>query len=153
MIITLIDGSSVDTADIMFDSGDYSFTLSTAGGTRDVTLQIREADKKANWPSWDVTTWNNIYYTKYLYPVSHGGTTAPAVGSTSTWDNFWGQITTDPLGAPLASLDTVVSNTVKDAFGSSSVWSAILIVGAIFAGYIMLSPERMKEYRKPSRRK
>jgi hypothetical protein len=141
MMITLLNGTVVDTADIVFNTSDYSFTLSNAGGTQDVTLQITEADKEANWPNWDLTTWNNIYYTNYLYPQTHGGAAAPAVGSTSTLTNFMTQIETDPLAAPLQSADTLVGNTVKTLIGSSAVQTIVIFGALALIGYLILAPK------------
>jgi len=130
MIISLLDGTQADTADITFNSADYSFTLNTTG--EDLTNLIRVPDKIANWPDFDVTTWNNMVYNQ-IYAQSHGGQSAPAVGSTSTLINFADLITTDPLGAPLSALNTGIGQI----FSSSGVWALVAVGLGGFALWMM----------------
>lgn len=58
----------------------------------------------------------------------HTGSTDP--GSTSTWSNFWRQITTDPLAAPLDSLDNQLGNAVLNVFKNPFV--LLLVAGLVF---------------------
>jgi hypothetical protein len=52
-------------------------------------------------------------------------------GSTSTFSNFWTQITTDPLAAPLASANTAFQNSFFSFL--KSPWVLLVIAAAIFA--------------------
>ena len=48
--------------------------------------------------------------------------------SQSTLGNFWDQITTDPLGAPLQSANNTIGNTVKSFFKNPWVLLAIAVL-------------------------
>lgn len=128
MDITLLDGRIVDTANIFFDDTDYSFKL---GGTAEnITTLIRAQDKQT-FPGFDQSKYNDIVYVQKYF--RQHGTYPPDVGSTSIWANFVDQIATNPLQAPLDSLNAGLSNvTGSDAF------KKILIAGFIGLGLLML---------------
>jgi hypothetical protein len=55
----------------------------------------------------------------------------PKPGSDSTWGNFWDQITTDPLRAPLDGLNGVLQRTFAGIVSNPFV--TLLVVGGIVA--------------------
>lgn len=118
MKITLLDGREEDAADIFFDADTYHFTLHPSG--EDITEQIRRADKLAMVSGFDQDRENRRVYEERSHPGSK------PLGSTSTAENFFEQITTDPLAAPLASLDA----GIKKLFSSSGV-KTIAVVALI----------------------
>lgn len=128
MDITLLDGRIVDTANIFFDDSDYSFKL---GGTAEnITTLIRASDKQT-FPGFDQTKYNDIVYVQHYFQLH--GTYPPDIGSTSVWANFVQQIATNPLQAPLDSLNAGISQiTGADAF------KKILIAGLIGFGLLLL---------------
>jgi hypothetical protein len=125
MLIQLLDGRQVAKENIFFDDSNYSFKL---GGTgEDVTTLIRAIDKQT-FDGFDQTKYNDIVYVQH-YQATHNGVMPANVGSTSTFGNFVHQLATDPLGAPLATLDS----TVGELLGSSG-FKTVLIVVAVGVG-------------------
>jgi len=100
MTITLLDGRMIESETLAFDPETYHFTLSA----EDVTDLIRRADKLAIIPYFDADIENNRIFAEN-WARTHGGQQPAPIGSTSTWSNFWQQITTDPLAAPLETLN------------------------------------------------
>ncbi len=49
-------------------------------------------------------------------------------GSTSTWSNFWSQITTDPLAAPLSGANNLIGNSFLSLLKNPWVIAVIVIV-------------------------
>lgn len=105
MIVTLIDGRQVDSADFLFNQSTYHITL---GGTgEDITNNVRRADKIALYPNFDIEKDN-----ARLYNEQHGAI-GPAVPlNDSTTSLFLTQLGTDPLDAPLASLNKTVDRII-----------------------------------------
>jgi hypothetical protein len=125
MMIQLLDGRQVDGSNVFFDDSNYSFKL---GGTgEDITRLIRAVDKQT-FSGFDQTVYNEIVYVQG-YQRTHNGQLPPNVGSTSTWANFVNQLVTDPLAAPLDTLDS----TVSQIFSSSGVKTLLIAVALILA--------------------
>lgn len=120
MTITLLDGTQVDTGNVSFNPVTYDFTLNSDG--EDLTNLITVSDKRANWPNFDITAWNNMVYNQ-IYAQQNEGAAPPPVGSTSTLVNFTDQILTDPLAAPLSALNTGLGQI----FSTSGVWVLIAL--------------------------
>lgn len=136
-MITLLDGRQIDPASVNFDTSTYHFYY----GGEDITNLIRRADKIATWPNFDMTVDNNRIFNEDVAAQGNanlgavqnilGGVDATStgqVGSTSTFGNFYNQITTDPLNAPLASADNLLKNSLASLFKS---WTGWLILGAV----------------------
>lgn len=125
-MITLIDGRIVDENSVEFNSGTYHFLLNG----EDITDNIYRKDKE-NFYGFDATKDNErIYQEKYA--LAHGGKSAPPVGSTSTLGNFWDQMTSDPLQAPIETLN----HTVAKITGSSGVRT--LTIAAVVVVVVIL---------------
>lgn len=135
-MITLMDGRTVAVSDITFDTSTYHFFY----GGEDVTNLITRADKVANWSNFDVTVDNNRIFNEDDASTSNLGavsdiqagvdaTSAGQVGTTSTLDNLTTQLTTDPLSAPLASADTLLTNSLKSWFSSYTGWLVLALLG------------------------
>jgi len=116
-VITLLTGETVDPAEVYFNPGNYSFVYRG----KDITQLIRNADKRT-FEGFDNEFYNNLLYVQ-KYQREHGGALPATVGSDSVWYNFVQQILTDPLQAPLESLDS----TVKELFSSPGIY---LVIGA-----------------------
>lgn len=119
MTFNLIDGSRVDSANVRLLPNGYSFADITTG--RDLTLLLYNADKQL-FPGFDVVAYNNFL----------SGTPDP--GSASFFGNLTEQLINDPLGAPLAALDS----GIKKIFSSSGI-QTILVLGVVgFGIYVYL---------------
>lgn len=76
----------------------------------------------------DVTVALNKYRSQYADP-----------GSESTLGNFWRQITTDPLAAPLESANNQIGNAVSAVFRNPWVLLALaLLIFHLLGGFDML---------------
>ena len=130
MNITLLDGRVIDIAAINFDPSDYSFSVwyADGNGKENITTLIRRADKM-RFAGFDGDFYNNLLYVQ-KYQREHNGQLPPEVGSTSIWGNFVQQILTDPLAAPLETLD----NFVDQIFSSKGV----LVIVGVSAGLLIL---------------
>lgn len=96
-MLTLLDGSSVDSDFLRFDPEHYHFYLGTGADAQDLTDLIRRSDKEALIENFDVEKENErIYVEKYF---REHGKLPPDIGSDSVWWNFQDQILTDPLKA------------------------------------------------------
>ncbi len=133
MQIQLLDGRQVDSSNVFFDDSNYSFKL---GGTgEDITRLIRSVDKQS-FSGFDQAKYNEIVYVQH-YQQTHNGALPANVGSTSTWSNFVTQITTEPFAAPLATLDS----TVSQILGSSGI-KTLLIAGAVLLAVVLIVKTR-----------
>jgi hypothetical protein len=136
MLITLHDGRQVDTGDILFDPASLQsqtppvFTFIPTGENLD--NQIRGPDM-LDFPGFDQTAWNNYRYT-LTYESQHSGQAPPPIGSTSTLGNFVDQVTTNPLQAPIESLNA----GVKQIFSSSGVVTLGLIAAGLVIALLVL---------------
>ena len=133
MNITLLDSRVIDIAAINFDPSDYSFTVwyADGNGKENITTLIRRADK-LRFADFDGDFYNNLLYVQ-KYQREHNGQLPPDVGSTSIWANFVEQILTDPLAAPLATLD----NLVDQIFSSTGVKTILIVAGGLLILYIV----------------
>ena len=131
MTIALLDGMSVDSKDIRFDSQNYHFFV----GDNDITELIRRADKRALVPGFDDDIENRRVYAERVFTPDVQGDQPAPIGSTSTWGNFWNQVTTDPLDAPLDALDA----GVKKLVASSGVQKIVIVavIGLLIYGFII----------------
>lgn len=124
----LLDGTSVDSSAIDFDPNSYHFNI----GGNDITELIRRADKRTLVPGFDDDVENKrIFGEKYANdPNVNTGEL-----DTSVAGNFWHQITTDPLGAPLDALDA----GVKKLANSSGIQKVVIIgvVGLIIYAFVI----------------
>lgn len=117
--VTLSDGRKVSTSDIAWDRNTYHFTVNG----EDVTNLLKQADKAANYPGFDRAKDNLRAYNE-AYQRRTGQVPQPT-GSTSTLYNFAQQILTDPISAPLESLD----RTVEQAKKSTGIQTIATIAG------------------------
>ncbi|SRR5260221_2270456 len=128
MTITLLDGRPEDTANIFFDPATYFFSDSATG--EDLTFNIKLTDKQT-FAGFVTQKWFDIAST--LKNPGTGSGTGVAAGETppSTWSNFWGQITTDPLKAPI---DAVTAGAKKlfAASGTVKLMTGLAIAGIVF---------------------
>ncbi len=116
MIVTLLNGATVDSDNLVFDSTTYH----VFNGSQDITLLMRQNDKVIVFPGFSRELDNN----RASVELGHGG--GVVIGSTSTWDNFWHQIATEPLKAPLDALTKGVSDVWKNPVGKG-----VIIIGGI----------------------
>jgi len=128
--ITLLDGRVIDADAIVFDPSDYSFSVwyADGNGKENITTLIRRADK-FRFAGFDGDFYNNLLYVQ-AYQRRHNGALPPELDLDSTWTNFVQQILTDPLAAPLETLD----NFVDQIFSSKGV----LIIVGVSAGLLIL---------------
>lgn len=128
MNVTLLDGRTVDSQDLTFHPENYHVYYNG----EDVTNNMRQSDKAAIWSDFSRATDNERSYAEKY--VRENGHNPPPAGSSSTFVNFWQQITTDPLAAPLETLDTTVSKLT----GNSTIrW--VLIIAAVGVGLYAIS--------------
>lgn len=100
MTITLLDGSNVESDELVFNNQTYHFSLNGS----DVTNLVKPSDKPKIVPGFDTYTEN-----QRLYNERRGGNGPVEDLSTSTTGIFTEQILTDPFSAPLAALDKGVN--------------------------------------------
>lgn len=112
----MLNGQRVDASDVEFYPDTYRFFYKND----DVTNQIRQADKIANWPNFNQAKDNERAYAE-AYAAKHGGASPTPTGSTSTVATFIKQIFTEPLKAPSESLQRQVQ-------GSPAVQAGIVVV-------------------------
>jgi hypothetical protein len=120
--ITFTDGSTADVGDITFDPASYHFTYYG----KDVTNKLTQSQKAAGWRNFDRAKDNLRAYEEGQ--VVQGKPVVPT-GSTSTIGNFTNLIFTDPLGAPLESLDRKVSQVAKSTGVQTILITAIIGYG------------------------
>ncbi len=104
MLITLINGTQLESDTLTFDPDTYHFTVNGIN----ITDDIRRVDKVALIPDFDVEKEN-----ARLFNEKRGGTGPAAPLDDSTSSILGHQLATDPLGAPLAALDKGVSQLVN----------------------------------------
>lgn len=127
MLITLLDGSKIESGDLSLDRGTYQVW---AFGVEEVTDLMRQADKLRVFPGFDREKDN----ARASDDARRAAGQAPIrYGSTSLIGNFTTQILTKPLDAPLEALD----NTTKKIFKSTGV--RVLIALAVVALLVYLS--------------
>lgn len=120
MRITLLNGRQAWTEEITFDPGNYHFYW----GARNLDItDSMTREQKRTFEGFDDETEN-----RRLYADAHGGQDFNT-GDTTIWGNWWDQMTTDPLAAPLDALDTGVFK----AFTSPG-----FIIVAIIAAFLIL---------------
>lgn len=121
MDIVLLDGRTVNGDNIAFHPDTYHFTLNA----EDVTDQIRRSDKHALVPNFDDDIENTRVFTEN-YTAAHGQPPNP-IGSTSTAVNFFNQIATNPLGAPIDALTAGFKTTE----GKTLIWGAVALLAVV----------------------
>lgn len=121
--ITMLDGRRIDSDDLTFDRESMRFSLSGI----DVTNNIKQADKVANFPGFDRAKDNERAYVEAY--VKSRGQVPPSTGSTSTLGIFTKQITTEPLAAPLESLDKTVGQIARSSGVQTIIITAIIGYG------------------------
>ena len=119
MIISLLDGTLVDSTDINLAPDNIHFNQISSG--EDITFLMKVADKKS-FPLFDLTKSNSQIYAK-----------TPPAPTDGTFSIMADQLLTNPLGAPVEALNKGVSQI----FDSSGVQKLILfaVVGAIAVLY------------------
>lgn len=127
MNITLIDGRQADVAGIHFDDSTYHFVY--AG--EDITNNMFQRDKIANFEEqgFDRSIDNERASAEH-FAATHPGQTQPPTGSTSTWEIFFHQITTEPLKAPLEAVDAAVAQITAS--------SGIKVIGFAVAALVVV---------------
>lgn len=134
MIVTLTNGDQVDSSGLTFNPGSYHVFW----GTFDVTKIMRQNDKVQVFPGFSREL-DNVRASDE-HTIEQGGTPA-TVGSTSTWDIFWHQIATDPLGAPL----DAASNQVKKVWDNPLGKTVIVIAGIALGLYALNTLAKFKD--------
>lgn len=124
MDIQLLNGTTVDTDAINFDKSTYQFYL----GSENLTDLIRRIDKR-RFSGFDDTTEN-----LRVYKLAHPD--AMDTGPTTIWGNFWNQISTDPLEAPVELLERKVGGALDSTTGKIAI--VLVVIGAIAVGYAVL---------------
>jgi hypothetical protein len=104
MIIRMLDGREIDESELVFDPSTYKVTSAVNG--ENLTNNIRQSDKARVIPDFDKATDNERAYAEKWFR-GHG-TQPPPPGSTSTMKIFLQQILTEPLQAPLESLNSQI---------------------------------------------
>jgi len=118
-MVTLTDGSIIDFNSIIYDPSSFIFSDSSNGD--DISLIVPIAIKR-QFPDFDAAAYNEHYLAIHDPSLRRPGSTATLV-------NFWDQVTTDPLAAPLADANVIAKNSVKDLIGSPAVW--LVAVGVV----------------------
>jgi hypothetical protein len=129
--LTFTDGSTADVGDITFDQSSYHFTYYN----KDVTNLLTQAQKAAGWKSFDRAKDNLRAYNEAK--LAQTGSVPPPTGSSSTIRLFAEQLFTDPLGAPLESLDRKVGQIAK-----STGVQTLIITGIIGYGLFLYFQSR-----------
>lgn len=80
-------------------------------------------------PGWD--EWDNFTRNNWLSDWRRGTDAGDYIGSDSTLENFWEQITTDPLDAPLDGFNRILKNSFISLLGNPFVL-ILSIVGGYF---------------------
>lgn len=129
--ITLLDGTSVPVASIVFDPTTYHFFLNS----QDVTDLISRADKIANWSGFDPTVDNTR-----LANLQTSGNDVPEENlPTNVTGILVNQLLTDPLAAPANAISSGIAS-IKSSFQSPVTW---LVVGGIAVVLLVLyGPKR-----------
>jgi hypothetical protein len=127
MIVTLLDGRTVDSSELVFHPDTYHVFFNG----EDVTNNMRQYDKRQIWPDFDQSVDNERAYAERYF--REHGTQPPPTGSSSTFVNFWQQIATDPLAAPLETLDA----TTSKLWENKTVKTVIIIAGIGVALYAL----------------
>jgi hypothetical protein len=104
MIIRMLDGREIDESELVFDPSTYKVTSAVNG--ENLTNNIRQSDKARVIPDFDKATDNERAYAEKWF--REHGTQPPPPGSTSTMKIFLQQILTEPLQAPLESLNSQI---------------------------------------------
>lgn len=126
MVITLLDGTLVETSDVRFEPSTHHFYWdSGAAGWLDVTNTMTRA-QKLMWPDFDPQKDNLRLFTQ-AHP------SANPVSSTSPTAIFFDQIYNEPLRAPIEQAERVVQST-GDAISKATGIQALLVMGAIGIG-------------------
>jgi len=94
---TLTDGSKVALSELTFDANTYH----VFAGSRDITNLMRQSDKVLAFPGFDRARDNIRASDEAAIARGDNPTT---VGDTTIWGNFWHQIGTEPLKAPVEAL-------------------------------------------------
>lgn len=136
--MTLLDGRTIDQSEVYFDPDALTWT---AGNGEDLTWNLYFRDRQ-NFADFDVQAWNDKVY-QARYAAEHGGQNPAPVGSTSTLANFWDQITTDPLDAPLDSLNDFLKYLGKKIADSPAVQKiGVAVVIGVVLIVILKNPRR-----------
>lgn len=116
MIVTLIDGTRVESSELTLNQSTYHVFW----GTVDITANMRQNDKVLVFPNFSRATDNNRASDESPY---HPPT---VVGSTSTAAIFWNQIIHEPLKAPFEAASAGLKQVWATPFGK-----LVLIGGGI----------------------
>jgi hypothetical protein len=127
-MINLISGGQVDENNLTFEPKTYHVFDSFSG--EDLTYEIRQRDKAQFIPDFSKEVDNERAFAEAY--KKKNGSTPPPVGSTSTFVNFWNQITTDPLQAPIAvALGQGASGRGLGIGTTQKVIKGLVVVGGI----------------------
>lgn len=126
MTINLINGGTVDSEDLNLNRNTYHVYDAYTG--EDLTNEIRQSDKVRVFSNFDRTRDNERSANENLY----AGKTPPPIGSTSTLTNFYQQVTTDPLQAPIAvALGQGASGPGLGQGTTAKVLKTVVVIAAI----------------------
>lgn len=121
---TLLDGTSVAQNELRLDVVSYH----VYAGTRDITNLMRQADKVTAFPHFDRAV-DNVRASDEAAIAN--GETPVVVGSTSLWGNFFRQIFTEPLKAPLEAVGNSFRGLSPETQAVVKVATVLLIVGGV----------------------
>lgn len=124
----LIDGRQIDDSDVTFDSSSYHFFIPATA--EDITNVIYRRDKLRLVPDFDITKENY----RLSAEIGHGAKFGDEPLDESTTNALTDQLIHDPLGAPLAALDS----GVKQLFSGSGIRTLLLIGGAVLVVVLVI---------------
>ena len=128
MIITLLDGRTEDTGNVFFDPATYVFKDIASG--EDLSNLIRFADK-SNFPGWDAAK-QLAFTSNNSQGIANTPENTLTPGETpGTLSNFWTQLTTDPLAAPLDSLNKGIDKLVQAPAILKVGVAAVVVIGIV----------------------
>ena len=133
-MIKTISGRTLDERDLAFNARTYHFSLISTG--EDVTNDIYRRDKLALVPDFDERQEN--YRLSVEKPASGGGRTGTESDlqdlNTNSGSIFVDQVTSDPLAAPLETVD----KAVKQVLASSGIRTVLILAALGIAAAIYL---------------
>ncbi len=135
-MVALINGGVVDENSLIFSEKSYNVFDAFTG--ENLTNEIRQSDKVRLFPGFDRARDNERSFVENY--VKKNGKLPLPTGSTSIAVNFWQQITTDPLQAPIAvALGQGASGEGLGAGTTSKAIKTVVIIAGIALGLYALS--------------
>lgn len=141
--LTLLNGSQVDEQDLVFNEKDYNVFDAFTG--ENYTNLIRQSDKVRIFPGFDRAKDNERSFVENY--VRQNGKQPLPTGSTSIAYNFWQQVTTDPLKAPIAvALGQGASGEgLGEGTTSKAIKTVVILAGIGLALYALSTLTKFKQ--------